>query len=676
MAHYVGGVSKPSGPPRARIHRARTAATIAEEASVAVLCGLVGVGLFGLVAAVAGVFRPWLVVPGGLALSVGLVLLWGRVDRTVPRRPLTPLAAAAGLLVVVAATVPSLVWPSEHVLTNRDPGVYLDTGRWLARDGTLVIHPRSGPFTGARDLTTVSSGFYARDHGDRLEPQFFHLVPVYLALGQWLGGDALLVRVPVLLGALALTMFFLFAVQVVNRWLAVAATAALGANLAFVHFARDAFSEPVMLAFVFGGLLLFTAARRDMRPKAALVAGLVLGGAAMVRVDAAVYLIGLGPVLVVEALRWHRDVPRRHWYAALASGVLVAVAIAMVDGLLRGRGYLHDLRGDVSRLAALAVVDVVGCALVIAVWPRLGALRARGRRHRDGIARAAAAAVVVAFVALYALWPSVRGRHPGSHGASTGMAARWLGWYLGPPALVLALAGLAVVTWRAVRSEVRIPRLVLLLTFLPPTLLYLVSPRNSLDQPWAMRRFLPVALPGLVLFAMVAVESALWRARRVGHRAATGVRVGAVGAALLVVAWPVATLWPVAQARTQAGGVAAVHDVCAAVGDDAAVVVLPQDSLQLVLPPAIRSFCGVPAVTFDPALGSGRLDQLRAAAARDGRRLFVVARDDAGVRSAAPSATIVRRVVLGGDTALEPTYTERPHRLTDDRQPIVIARLP
>src|SRR3546814_5115623 len=117
-------------------------------------------------------------------------------------------------------------------------------------------------------------------------------------MGGWFGTTGLFLVTP-LLGGLALVLLYAWATTVVGpRWAGVA-TAVAGASMPFMVFARDTYSEPVAMAFVFGGLWLLHVASRSGKAAVWLLAGLTIGGASLARVDGFLYL---APVLLALAL--------------------------------------------------------------------------------------------------------------------------------------------------------------------------------------------------------------------------------------------------------------------------------------------------------------------------------------------------------------------------------------
>jgi hypothetical protein len=193
------------------------------------------------------------------------------------------------------------------------------------------------------------------------------------------------------------------------------------------------------------------------------------------------------------------------------------------------------------------------------------------------------------------------------------LSVKWLYWYVGIPAVVLGVLGLAGLLARTVRSLE--PRLVLPMTMWVTTAaLYLTKVSITPDQIWGSRRLLPVVFP-LVLLGM-AIALGWLLGQRLWGRLAAGVLV-------IVVAWNTVAasdgLWGVRQGVPQ---LAEVQGLCRALPEDAAVVAvgsLANNYLQ-----TIRSYCQVPAAGMpkpDPAL----FRQTSQAVAASGRVLYAVA---------------------------------------------------
>ena len=87
---------------------------------------------------------------------------------------------------------------------------------------------------------------------------------------------------------------------------------------------------------------------------------------------------------------------------------------------------------------------------------------------------------------------------------------RWLELYLPGPVLSAALVGLAMLVAFLIRDPARYRLPALLLPFLAiPLVALLANPMVTPTQPWAIRRFVPMALPMLVLLSLLGWHLAL-----------------------------------------------------------------------------------------------------------------------------------------------------------------------
>ena len=175
-------------------------------------------------------------------------------------------------------------------------------------------------------------------------------------------------------------------------------------------------------------------------------------------------------------------------------------------------------------------------------------------------------------------------------------AGHWLAWYHGWPAVVLALVGAALLLWRVVRDEARAADGVVLAFALIPLALIIAKPSIYPDQPWAARRMVPFALRGhccsrprrrlgVERLAAAGADPAR-RPRRGPARAlpARGARVGRV-----------------AGFQEYAGLHRPIDAVCSAVPKDAAVVVINESNLTIVLPGRSRAGAACPPPVRRPA---------------------------------------------------------------------------
>jgi len=182
-------------------------------------------------------------------------------------------------------------------------------------------------------------------------------------------------------------------------------------------------------------------------------------------------------------------------------------------------------------------------------------------------------------------------------------ATRWLSWYLGWGTLALALIGACWLAYEQIAGHRRVWAPAFLVCF-GSALWVLFAPSITPDHPWADRRFVPVVLPGLVLFALIAIvpvlqfiasrSSRAWSADSGARPVLLGALQGAVGAlAVLIVVVPVWTgSRDVIYTKTEVGEPMLVHQVCSQLrpGD---VVIAVGGRARTEWPGTMKVMCGV-----------------------------------------------------------------------------------
>lgn len=622
----------------------------------------------GMVLAVAGVFDVAVVAP--LTMLVGFLIfrLWPPGGPTIRARSSAVWIAAIVVAVASAGINASLT--SERVIGGRDAATYVLTGAWLARDGDLLVEARVGPFADQEDLGFATYGWYDDRADGRLAPQFLHALPALQATVGAVLGPVAQMRLTGILGGIALLAVFGFAQLLVRPWLALLAEVTLAVNLVFTYYARAPFSEVLALLFVFGGLWALWTAWDTRSPTTARIAGLLLGATVMARIDGLVLVPPLLLVLAYERRRSGAPEDTDQLVGSVRMGLVWSLAVAFADVIVVDPTYLGHLSTQVQALALAIAAVILGDVLLgshIARWASGGFARSRE------LAAIAAALIVLLMGFLYFARPhveqvrgspylieSVRGSDQVADATSRLFAedsAHWLEWYLGPVGLALGVAGWAVVTYRGVKGTDR-RTLPFLAVFSAATLLYLWRPSVNPDHIWAMRRFLPVALPGLVILAVVALDALRAGPRVVSLPVRRGVMivgaVGLLGGSLLVTA-------PVALLHEFAGLTSKFEDACATMGDEAAVLIIDpasevgRDRLTQVF----RSVCGVPAA-FVATPEAGEVAALAEAWRERGRELWLVSADAHSLRHLA--GPDIRPLVVGTFDVLELTLLEAPQR--------------
>jgi hypothetical protein len=628
---------------------------------VVVSAAVVSFGAIGLFLADLGAYSFAVVLPVGLAATVGLsVLAWLRKP-TGTFRGAGALPATGMCLVALVFFGWNSYYASQHVAIGRDPGVYTVTGKWIAKHGNLEVKTGTDWSSKTPDAVVQSPGTYVVG-SDELQFQFAHLAPVLFAEADNLGGDRLLFRVPALLSALALCAIYAVGCRLVKRpWLVLGGVIALGLSLPQVNVARDTLSESATEFLVWAGIFLLVLAFERRRLGLGLLAGATLGSTMMAHIDAPVYLIPL-PVLGAIALLASAPGRERRSLAALEGsfvvGVVPVVAIGSFDLMRRAGHYYDDLHSDVHRLQlGVGAAFVIAVALLV-IWPRLAsrsrAMGARLSSSRATIATAVGLASAALLTAAWALRPDLKVRTPNTPAVEQFVAGlqrvaglpidptrtyaeqtiSWFSWYLGPVCVAIGIIGFGVLIARVIRTSAPVAAVVLTIAGIG-TAVYLWKPNISPDQVWAMRRFVPVGMPLLVLLAVVglaAVANVLRSVRMTGLEDRLVPAVGVLG----LVAFPLATTAPVRGLQPQHGYATAVQHTCGAIGARAAVLTATADTAMQELLPAIRSWCDVPAATLSKPMSA---DQIQSAAnlwRAEGRTLWVLGSNPVSVTASAP----------------------------------------
>lgn len=586
---------------------------------VVAACGVLGVGGVGLLLADIGQYRAsWSIWIGLVAAAVAVILVRPR-SRSLANTSSIPirihLVCAGICLVAFGQAIWNFAYAGHHVAVDRDPGIYVVTARWLARNPSLSI-PAGLPWAHlGLNLGTVSAGFAILANGS-LQFQGAHLLPVLMAQGFGIAGNAAMFRIPALVGAIGLCLIFRVACEVVHRpTVALAAVTGLAVSLPELAFTRDAFSEPVVQLLLWAGIWLILRCYREQRGGCGFVAGLFVGATLMAHIDSFAFLL---PLPLLAALAWLVDRQRvgtrrmLKLFGCFFAGVVLTAGLGTFDVRYRSPYYYHRLGHEVDGLYLGLAFTVVVSLLVVIASPLS---RRVGRwlvDHRRALATASFWIIVLGLGAAWTLRPV--GPKTTTAVGSPGIAAlqrisglpfaptrlyneetmRWFQWYLGPLTVALGIIGIALLVVRAIRSHF-VEGIVFVTIAAPLTAYYLWNPSIVPDQIWASRRFFAIGFP---LFALAAAYSLDRLVSFLGERqlGAAWQRRGIALGSVAMVAFPLATTLPVRSFQPQANYLPVVQTICEKLGPNAQVLFPAQEASDtfILLAQTLRSFCNVP----------------------------------------------------------------------------------
>jgi hypothetical protein len=635
---------------------------------------LAGFGAVAVLFLLFGQFRPVLVLPLGLlTAAIAVAAAW-------PAAREEAVAHLGRRWPDLAALVYAVVWlaintryASQNIAVFRDPATYALTGEYLSVHRSIPIDAGASTFGSVPGVTFSTNGFASLPQPGMVQPQGSHLLQTLLAAGGWVGGDAALLKVSVVLGAIGLLAVYAFGRRMaalglgagsgagegatsfagrfansryagprfgeptaaaLGGWLALGATVVLSLTLPMLEFSRASYTEPLALAFTFGGFALLWAAHESARPAAFAVSGLVVGALAMTRIDGLFNLLAVIPYVVAVVLAgWSGRILRAGRQLLFFLVPALAMLVLGVRDLQKLAPVYYTDLGDEVHLIRMAALGLFVLAVVVLVAVRLSPSLATAvaRRARPaGVAAGVLLAIGMLVLALRPLWYVDHSNLGGGYSqlieflqkaggqpidgtrAYSEQSVRWLYWYVGIPAIAAGVVGLAVLLARTVRRLE--PALVLPMTmWLTTAALYLNKVSITPDQIWGSRRLLPVVFPMLLLGA--ALAAGLLLRLRYG---------GALALVLaVVVGWNTVAasdqLWLFREGTPQLAEVTALCDHLPPNAAVATVASLSGNYLQTV-----RSYCDVPGVGLDTA-DPAELERLAQAAGQDGKQLYVLA---------------------------------------------------
>jgi len=421
--------------------------------------------------------------------------------------------------------------PSDYIIGGKDPGVYMSEGIQIAQRGAIVVRDpivSSVPLF-ARDLFFPSyqrpdyysvrfMGFFITNpDSGAVIGQFPHLFPASIAIGYGLDGLTGARRAVGMWAILGVLAVYFAGRRLAGAPAAWAAAALLTLHVVQVWFARYPNAEMAMQALLFAALLAHARAHVDGDGFFAPVAGGLLGLLLFLRFDA---VLGIAAVLAALALGVLAG--RARVCASFLVTLALAAALAVAYLIVPMRHYADLPIVFLSHFStwqyALLVAGAGGGLAALVLGARLPALGDKVRVF---------APTVLAFGLVLAAVYGLLLREP-VHGVLAARDAHALrtfaNYYLTVPGLLAALLGFALLArrifWRA-------PEIFTTVAFFSFFFFYKI--RIASDHFWMARRFLPVILPGALLFAAAV---ALSGAR--GGWAPTRLLRGAIGLAFVV----------------------------------------------------------------------------------------------------------------------------------------------
>lgn len=519
-----------------------------EAVFLSIVSAVILIGMIGVVLALLGIFSLKLVA------VINLIVVAALIGLARPRiRPKFDRPHWQELALIVLLLGCSIVYfrPHEYILGGTDAGTYMNISAALARTGGLVVQDDWTKFLSEYGDVTLRQqpptllthqlqfvGWYFDDTGSsRIIPQFYPFHPVLNAVGVSIGGLYGGLLMTPLWGVLGIAAVFFLTRRLFDSTTGLLAAVFLALTPTQIWFARYPTTEVLTLVLIFSGLLAFQVLWDQLAAGSAwgVLAGASFGAATLTRIDLPIVVVLLLGVLVVcwQQKRWS------HSWSIFSLTLFFFMVLQLVCILGINWPYFWNTYSSVIRILTRSPLEWVISGLVLLVMIATAILiKRRGQRRLaegsvfDWFKPRRVRWILIGVIFLlsayaYFLRPIVEPiRYAISWPSNVSFpildGLNWvhLGWYLTPLGLLLATLGLAVI----LRRE-SFGRLGLFLAIGVSTIVqYVYNIFNTPYQIYAMRRYVPIVVPMLMIYAAVAVAAILHSRQR---------WIGRVGGSLL-----------------------------------------------------------------------------------------------------------------------------------------------
>ena len=477
-----------------------------------------------LLAMTLGVYRADL---AGLAgWLVTLIMLGGRIRKRELSLPRLPRPDAWDLVLTVGLAGAGFLYlgfAADTLAWSRDSGVYANHAIYMAHHGRLDIpYPWdpsldpvfSRPF--GRTPNFYLAGYY-RTKG-AITVQFGHLYPVWLAQAFSTFGHHGLYRLNGVLAMLAVGVFYGVCRVVMGKPHAVVAALFLAFNLSQLWVARVTLTEIFTQLLIWAGLLVLTRALMDPDSKSigsARWAGVLLAISAFIRIDSLLLLPLLFiSHLVMRVLEPPEKRSTRVWLA-LYQTALPAFALAIPYYRYLSAPYYEQHYFAVRPILLLTGASFLVLLAAMTRIPDLVRPLAKSRivlitLFVTILGLAAYAYWIRPYRAPFAILYRQNRPFPG-HRSYIEDSFINLAQYLSPVVVWAGVAGWLLFTGMLLRRGKYLYLLPALVLVGALSALYLWNQNVSPIHYWAIRRFVPVIIPGFIFFGAGGIAFALSR---------------------------------------------------------------------------------------------------------------------------------------------------------------------
>jgi hypothetical protein len=404
-----------------------------------------------------------------------------------------------------------LGFPTESIFLGRDEGLYANHAIYIAHHGRLDV-----PYPWPESLDTIFSkafreipGFFPTN--STMTVQFAHLFPVWLAQAFATFGHHALFRFEAVFALLSISVFYGLCRSVMPKPYAVIATLFLALNPSEIWLARRTLTEILTQLFIWSGLFIFLFAQRDNSKRLARWAGVLLGFSSLVRIDS-FFLVPLlfFSHLVQKIVEDPGDKTSFSIWSPFYQTALPVFALVFGYYAFDNIIYLSIFFPLLKQIGILTLAILL--ALLASTQVNLKLIKplftSRTLLVLTGIALIA--------LTIYAYWlrpniepySTINNPEHFLHGTRDYRENSMvnLAKYLSPPVIFVAMWGWFITLGTIIKKRKDLHLILGIVCFAGFSALYLWRPSIAPDHFWAIRRFVPIVIPGFILFSALGIQ--------------------------------------------------------------------------------------------------------------------------------------------------------------------------
>ncbi len=340
---------------------------------------------------------------------------------------------------------------------------------------------------------------------------FYHLFPVWLALGILVFGELSFLKILTLFLALQLILLFLIAKELGGKLLGISVPLVSFFFFPQLYFSLIPTSEFLAQTLFLSGLWIFFSglkSRSILTSSHQFLVAILWGALFLCRLEV-LLMLSLSLILLFTLLRsfsmnWSQwrilillllffillalyyQIMRGDYLYVLTSGLFLGNQTIVLIGI----EILNSAIQFVQKFPVYGFLTFIGVAVIVltTVWRIL-----RNQNQRPGLTAILGvvfiAVPLAAMIGPWASWPRFV-RH-----------VTWFSLYFSPAIALTLFCGILFYLYRAIREKSN-ALWTLFVLFALPAMLYLIRPLIIIDQPWAIRKFVPMVFPLFFLISL------------------------------------------------------------------------------------------------------------------------------------------------------------------------------